>query len=92
MAQHRARDRQLVGRAQKRQIQEASGEVQWRRKPAGLQDRSSAARLDKEELLVKLDPIRHAQAAVEIHQIDAAAQQHVLAVVDHFGAPSPGTG
>ena len=52
--------------------------------PPACKHRSPAARLHKEELLVKLDPVRHAQAAVEIHQIDAAAQQHVLAVVDHF--------
>ncbi len=59
--------------------------MQRRWEPAGLQNRSPAARFDKEELFVKVDPVRHAQAAVEIHQIDAAAQQHVLAVVDHFG-------
>jgi hypothetical protein len=32
-----------------------------------------------------MDPIGYAQAAVEIHQIDAAAQQDMLAVVYHFG-------
>ena len=31
------------------------------------------------------DLVAHAQALVEIEQVDAAAQQHVLAVVDHFG-------
>ncbi len=82
---HRAGDRELVGQPKKGQIQKASREVQWRRQPSGLQNRSSAAGFDKEKLLVKLDPIRHAQAAVEIHQIDAAAQQDVLAVVDDFG-------
>ena len=51
-----------------------------------LQNRSSATGLDKEKLFVKLDPVRHAQAAVEIHQIDTATQQHMLAVVDHFGS------
>ena len=80
----RAGDRELVGHPKKVQIQKASREVQRRGKPSGLQHRSSAAGLNKEKLLVKMDPIRHAQAPVEIHQIDAAAQQDMLAVVDYF--------
>src|SRR5208282_4661102 len=81
----RTGDRHFVGHSEKLQIQEASREVQRGWEPAGLQNRSSATGFDKEKLPVKLDSVRHAQAAVEIHQIDAAAQQYMLAVVDHFG-------
>ena len=45
----------------------------------------AAARLDEVEFAGKTHPVAHAQPAVEIEQIHAAAQQHVLAVVDHLG-------
>ena len=43
------------------------------------------AGLDEVELAIEADAVPHAQPRVEIQQIDATAQQHVLAVVDQFG-------
>ncbi len=81
----RAGDRDLIGQPKKGELPETAGEVQRRGQSAGFQDRRSAARLDEVKPLVKLNPVRDAQAPVKIHQIDAAAQQHVLAIVDDFG-------
>ncbi len=63
-----------------------SGEVQRRGQPPGREHRRPAAGFDEVELLVELDAIGDAQPPVEIQQVDAAAQQHVLAVVDDLGA------
>ena len=49
------------------------------------QNGDAAAGLDEIELAVKLDAVPHAQAYVKIQQVDAAAQQHVLAIVDGLG-------
>src|SRR3954469_9544977 len=44
-----------------------------------------APRFYKVELAGKSDVLRHSQPPVEIQQVDAAAQQNMLAVVDEFG-------
>ena len=67
-------------------------EMRGRGKHAALEDGSAPAGFDEEELAMKADFVLHAQPPVEIEQIDAAAQQHVLAVVDHFTRPLPPTG
>ena len=46
------------------------------------------AGLDEEEFAMKGDVVRDAQAPIEIDQVDAAAQQDVLAVVDGFTMPA----
>ena len=49
----------------------------------------------KQNSRIEADLVLDAQPPVKIEQIDAAAQQHVLAVVDHLGvfaADRPGSG
>ena len=52
---------------------------------AAAQDGEPAAGLEKVEFAIELDAVAHAQALVEIEQVDAAAQQDVLAVIDGLG-------
>ena len=68
-----------------RHARERAGEMQRRRQRAAAQRGDASARLHEIELAVPADFVGHAQPLVEIEQIDAAAQQHVLAVVDHLG-------
>jgi hypothetical protein len=49
------------------------------------QHRDPPAGLDEVELAIEADAVADAQPLVEIQQVDAAAQQHVLAVVDGLG-------
>ncbi len=51
---------------------------------SGAQSTHAAAGFDEENFAVKRDIVLDAQATVEIHQVDAAAEQDVLAVVDGF--------
>ena len=82
--EQRARDGEFIVRIQEMQLPETPGEVQRRGQPAGAQCRNAASGLDEVKLLVEFDPVGHAQPAVKIHQVHAASQQHVLAIVDHF--------
>src|SRR5580693_3355445 len=83
---HKApRNRKFVGKAEAPQLPKASREVEWSRKPSRRQHRSPAARFDEIKLLVKMDSVYDVQASVEIHDVDAAAQDEMLAVVDHLG-------
>ena len=77
--------RQLLAERQVGGARKGFGEVQGRRKDAGLENRGAPARFDEEELFVEGDLMLDADPAVEIDQVDAAAQQDVLAVVDGFG-------
>ena len=61
--------------------------VKWNgagRRPR-LQHGDAAAGFDEVELAIEADALADAEPLVEIQQIDAAAQQHVLAVVDGLG-------
>src|SRR5262244_312489 len=60
--------------------------MQGRRQPATPKDAELAARLDKVELAVEANPLPHPEPLVKIQQVDAAAQQHVLAIVDRLAA------
>jgi hypothetical protein len=55
------------------------------RQRAAAQRGDSAARLDEIKLAIEANAVLNAQSRVEIQQVDAAAQQHVLAVVDQLG-------
>ena len=46
--------------------------------------RSAPARLEKRQAIVPADLVRDSEALVELDEIGAAAEQHVLAVVDDF--------
>ncbi len=52
------------------------------------------ARFDKKEFFVEADLVAYAETSIEVEQIDAAAQEHVLAVIHHlaFFADRPGCG
>ena len=84
--QQSARDGQLVGGVQEPQPQERSGEMQRSGQRAAAQRGNAAAGLDEVKLAIEADAVPHAQPPVEIQQVDAAAQQHVLAVVDQLGS------
>src|SRR5260370_9651622 len=84
--QQPAGDRKLVGQGQERELAKTSREMKRRTQPAGSQYRRPSARLDEVELFVEMDPVGDVQALIEIHDIDAAAQQQVLALIDDFGA------
>ena len=58
--------------------------MHWRRQNTSLEPGSAPTRLQEVELLLKADPGVHSEPPVEIQEIDAAAQQYVLAVVDRF--------
>ena len=58
--------------------------MEWSGKAARRHDGRAPSGLDEEEFPVEFDPIHYSQAPVEIQQIDAAAQQHMLAIVDGF--------
>src|SRR3569833_1215904 len=49
-----------------------------------IQGGATPARLDERELLVPLDLVLNTEALVEVDQVRAATEQHVLAVVHDF--------
>ncbi len=53
-------------------------------KPRRPQLRTPPARLDHRHLAGPVNLVRNADAPIEAHQIGAAAEQHMLAVVDHL--------
>ena len=53
-----------------------------------MHDAGAAAGFEKRHLVVPADVVFDADAAIELDQVGAAAEQDVLAVVDHF----PGRG
>ena len=60
--------------------------MRWLRKHACFEDAAASARLDEDELLVELNLVLDAETLIEVEEIDAAAQQDVLAVVDGLAA------
>src|SRR4051812_3251313 len=66
-------------------LQERAGEMKRRGEAAPVEDRHASSGLDKVELAIELDAVADAQPVVEIEQVDAAAQQDVLAVVNDLG-------
>src|SRR5258708_1236897 len=78
------RGRDFIGEAEERQVEEGAEEGRRGGEDASLQDGGPPAWLDEVELAMKTDLAVDTQAPVEIHQIDATAQEDVLAVVDDF--------
>src|SRR5258708_26935921 len=56
--------------------------MQWSRKYARAQQARTTTRFQEHEVAMKLDLALDTQPPVEVQQVDAAAQQDVLAVVD----------
>src|SRR5438094_10357280 len=67
------------------QAEERSGEVHGSRQHSGTQHATPATRLDKHKFPMEGDFVRDTQTLIEIEQVDATAQQNVLAVVDCLG-------
>ena len=80
--QHRACDRALIGGTQTMHPQKGTREVKRCRQAAAPQDRKPSPGLEEVELAIKLDAVPDSQPLVKIQQVDATAQQDVLAVVD----------
>ena len=83
--EQRARDSEFVLPFQALHAQERLGEVQRRGQASAAKYGDAAARLDEIELAMELNALAYAQPLVEIQQIHAAPQQHVLAVIDGLG-------
>src|SRR5947209_3177603 len=49
------------------------------------QSGDASAGLDEVELGIEADAVVDAEAAVEVEEVDAAAQEHMLTIVDHLG-------
>src|SRR5579872_941073 len=60
--------------------------MKWSRQLRWLDHREAPARLKKSQLVVPANLALDAQPFVELNQVDAAAEQHVLAVVHHFAS------
>jgi hypothetical protein len=58
--------------------------VKWRWKNACFHRTLAALRIEEEQAVEKFNFVRGADAAVEIVEIGAAAERHVLAIVDVF--------
>src|SRR5579871_758734 len=58
--------------------------MEWRGKPAGPERRRLPSRQNEGDLVIPANLLLDAQPVVEIDQVGAAAEQHVLAVVDHL--------
>src|ERR1035441_10161369 len=82
--EQRARDTKFVGGIKERKAQEGWRGVQRRRKRRRFHYRCAAAGFDECHFVVPADLVGDADAAVELHQIRAQAEEHVLAVVDDF--------
>src|SRR6202042_1688120 len=81
---HPAADGQLIGKGKGLRAQEGRHVMERRRQKRGLEDAPPSARLQESKAIEPADRIADAQTAIEIDEVDAVAQQHVLAVVDHF--------
>ncbi len=82
--QHGAGDRDLVRQVQALQSQERSSEMRGGREDAALHDRLAPTGFEEDELLIESDLVADAESLVEVEQVNAAAQQDVLAVVDQL--------
>ena len=77
-------DRQLVFQIEHRRIEKRRGRMKRRGQRARLQHRRLAAGQDEGDLVVPANLLLDAEPAVEVDEVGAAAQQHMLAVVDNL--------
>jgi hypothetical protein len=89
---HGAENRQLVAHAEALHGEERFREMRRGGEHATLHDGYPAARFDEVETIEVLNFVFDAEALIEVLQVHAALQQHVLAVVDDFGFTLPGYG
>ena len=85
MALMAARDGEFVSDGEELQFDEGSEEVRRCGEDSAFEDGGASTGFDEEEFPVETDFVADAEPLVEIEEIDAAAQQDVLAVVDHLG-------
>jgi len=79
-----ARDGELIGLVEKRHGQKRIGEVKRGREAPAAERRNAAAGLDEVELPVEANVLADSEALIEVEEVDAAAEQHMLAVIDGF--------
>src|SRR5262249_38632605 len=59
--------------------------MQRRRQPSALEYGNPAARFEEIELAIETNPLADSKPLVEVEQVHATAQNHMLAIVDDFG-------
>ena len=79
-----AADGQLVGKGEGRRAKKGRHVMKGRGQKGRLENAPPSARLDEGQAIEPADGIADAQAAVKIDEVDAVAQQHMLAVIDHL--------
>ena len=84
-AQEGTGDGDFVGQGEERETEERFGEVEWGGEEAAFEDGDPASRLHEGDFGEEVDFVLDSEAAVEVEQVDAAAQEDVLAVIDDFG-------
>src|ERR1700733_749225 len=80
----RTRDSDLVRHAEEFQLYERSEKVRGSGKHAAFEDGRAPAGFDEAKFTMESDFAFNTEPPVEVQQIDATAQQDVLAVVDHL--------
>ena len=83
--EHPGGDSDLVRKSEAFHPQEGTRQMQRRWQVATPRRGDASAGLKKIVLAVKANVLIDAQPPVKIEQVHAAAQQHVLAIVDHIG-------
>ena len=81
---HRARNGQLVFQIEYGRVEKRWSGMKRRRQRSRLQRRRAPTGKDERDLVVPADLLFHPEAAIELDEIGAAAQQDMLAVVHNF--------
>ncbi len=81
---HGAADAQLVGETQTVSPKKCQPGMQRSRQGRRRNHRCASSRLEECQSLIPANLVLYSRAPVEIDQVRAAAQQHMLAVVDHL--------
>ena len=79
--QHRARNGKLVHQRKRSESGEGAGHMKRGGKHAGLHFAATALGIEKKEAVKESDFVRGTNAAVEIFEVRAAAEGHVLAII-----------
>src|SRR5437762_13393280 len=83
---HRSGDRQFVSQIQAGCAQECRRGVKWGGQPRRPDYRGTSARFQKCELIEPADFIFYTNPLIELDQVRAAPEQHMLAVINYFAS------
>src|SRR5207237_696015 len=86
MIRHRSGDRQFVSQIQAGCAQECRRGVKWGGQPRRPDYRGTSARFQKCELIEPADFIFYTNPLIELDQVRAAPEQHMLAVINYFAS------